>query len=593
MSRRALSFLALLCLVLQIVSCSSAPKPADVFAAFADALELKDAHVAAAQTSDPAAAEKVIAAMFNGMGDGAKLTVGSSPADGQENGFNLKYQWSWGEGHDFGYDTTGSAAKSGDNWRITWTPTLLHRELQDGLSFQYSQDSDLQTPVLDRTGQPLMTWQTVGVINLDRAHPESAAALAAILNPFDPTTTPDSIAAQLDSTQDDHVTVMKLREDDLGQVRDQLTGIPGVTVVEQGELLTANRELDSPAISGLGQLWHDHISKSAGWSVYLVDAKGAPAQRLISTPPAATEPVQTSLDIRLQLLAQHAVAGESRPAVLIALSSSTGGILAAAQNAAADPQGAIVFSGLYPPGSTFKTITTAAALQAGLVTPDTPVACPGQVTIENRTIPNEDNFDLGTVSLSSAFAHSCNTSMAALADKLPADALTNTALDFGIGVDFTVPGLTTVTGEVPTAYTAAQRVENGIGQGTVTVSPFGLAVAEASLAHGSTILPMLVDGEQTGASKSSVPLSPNVVDALRAMMRQTVTDGTAAELSDIPDLGGKTGTAEFGDNTHSHGWFAGIVGDIAFATLIIGGDSSAPAVTLTGDFLRPALANTG
>lgn len=176
--------------------------------------------------------------------------------------------------------------------------------------------------------------------------------------------------------------------------------------------------------------------------------------------------------------------------------------------------------------------------------------------------------------------------MAALADKLPADALANTARDFGIGVDYNVPGLTTVTGRVPNADTAAQRVENGIGQGTVTVSPFGLAVAEASLAHGSTITPSLVDGEKTTADKPSVPLSPNVVDALRAMMRGTVTEGTASELSDIAGLGGKTGTAEFGDNTHSHGWFAGIAGDIAFATLVVGGDSSAPAVKISGDFLR-------
>jgi cell division protein FtsI/penicillin-binding protein 2 len=311
---------------------------------------------------------------------------------------------------------------------------------------------------------------------------------------------------------------------------------------------------------------------------------------LTSKPPADTEPLRTTLDMRMQLLAQQAVAAETRPAVVVAISGSTGGILAAAQNAAADPQGAIAFSGLYPPGSTFKTITTAAALEANLATPDSPVACPGQLTIENRTIPNDDNFDLGTVPLTSAFSHSCNTSMAALADRLPSDALTNTARDFGIGVDFVIPGLTTVTGRVPNADTAAQRVENGIGQGTVTVSPFGLAVAEASLAHGSTILPSLVEGEKVTANTPSVTLPPNVTDALRGMMRLTVTEGTATELSDIADLGGKTGTAEFGDNTHSHGWFAGIAGDIAFATLVVGGDTSAPAVKISGDFLRPALA---
>ena len=211
------------------------------------------------------------------------------------------------------------------------------------------------------------------------------------------------------------------------------------------------------------------------------------------------------------------------------------------------------------------------------------------MTVENRTIPNEDEFDLGTVPLSTAFAKSCNTTMAALADKLPADALPNMARLFGIGVDYVIPGLTTITGNVPDADTPAQKVENGIGQGTVTVSPFGLAVAEASLGHGSTITPTLVVGEDTTANTPSAPIPPTIVDDLRAMMLQTVSDGTATALQDVPGLGGKTGTAEFGDNTHSHGWFAGIAGDIAFATLVVGGDTSAPAITVSGDFLRPAV----
>jgi cell division protein FtsI/penicillin-binding protein 2 len=180
--------------------------------------------------------------------------------------------------------------------------------------------------------------------------------------------------------------------------------------------------------------------------------------------------------------------------------------------------------------------------------------------------------------------------MAVLADKLPADALPKAAKMFGIGVDFTVPGLTTITGSVPDADNPAQKVENGIGQGTVTVSPFGLAVAEASLGHGSTITPTLVVDEKTTADTPSEQIPPAVADELRTMMLQTVADGTATALRDVPGLGGKTGTAEFGDNTHSHGWFAGIVGDIAFATLVVGGDTSAPALTVSGDFLRPAVA---
>ncbi|WP_193046786.1 penicillin-binding transpeptidase domain-containing protein [Mycolicibacterium baixiangningiae] len=574
-------------LVLTLTACSS-PSPADPFHAFADALGRRDAKAAAQQTDDPGAAEPVIAAMFAGMGADAAVQVSPAPVDGEDTTETLSYQWTLAPGREFGYETTGTAEQSGDEWRLAWSTALLHPDLQPNMRFQYSEDSELQTPVLDRTGQPLMTWQTVGVITLDRAHRASSSALAALLAPIEPTITPESIQAQFDTTADQVVTVIRLREADLTPVAEQLRAVPGVAIADQGDLLTTDRALSSPAMADLPKVWQDRITRTAGWSVYLVDGDGAAAQRLTATPPAPTDPVRTSLDLRLQLLAQDAVAQEPRPTVLVAISPSDGGIIAAAQNEAADAQGAIAFSGLYPPGSTFKTITTAAALEAGLVTPESPVECPSRLTIENRTIPNDDDFELGTVPLTTAFARSCNTSMAALADRLPADALSTTARAFGIGVDYVVPGLTTVTGRVPAADTAAQRVENGIGQGTVTVSPFGLAVAEASLAHGSTITPTLVLGEKTTADTPSEPLPGDVVDALRMMMRATATEGTASQLSDIADLGGKTGTAEFGDNTHSHGWFAGIAGDIAFATLVVGGDSSAPAITVSGNFLRPA-----
>ena len=568
------------------VACSSAPDPDEVFHAFANAIQRKDSRAAAELTDDPAGAEPVLAAMFGGMGEAAAVTASPVAVDGEENAYTVSYQWSFGPDREFRYETEGDVAKDGDDWRISWTPALLHPDLAPGLDLQYSQDSDLQAPVLDRTGQPLLTWQTVGVITLDRAQLASAAALAPLLAPFEPAITGDSITAQFNENTDDRVTVMKLREPDLATVAGALATVPGVTVTQQGELLTTDRNLSSPALSGLPGLWHDRVTANSGWSVALVDDTGALAQRLESTPPRPVDAVRTTLDLRLQLLAQRADAVEPRPAILVAISGATGGILAAAQNFAADAEGALAFSGLYPPGSTFKTITTAAALQAGLIAPDTQVACPGVLTIDNRTIPNDDDFDLGVVPFGTAFARSCNTTMGELADRLPAGALTATAREFGIGVDYVIPGLTTVTGTVPAADTAAQRVENGIGQGTVTVSPFGLAVAEASLAHGATITPTLVEGELTTADRPSTPLPPNVTDPLRAMMRQTVLDGTATQLQDVPDLGGKTGTAEFGDNTHSHGWFAGIAGDVAFATLVVGGDSTAPALTVSGEFLR-------
>ena len=593
MTRRFTLFVLICALVLGSTGCSlfSSSGPDDAFHAFADALQRRDGSAAAASTTDSASATPVITGMFDGMGKDATVAVNVVTAGDDDNPTaKLDYSWSFGPGRTFAYEADTTAVKAGDDWRIQWSPTVLHPKLQPGMTFQFSDDKNFLTPVLDRDGQPLLSWQTIGVVNLARAHLASADALAAAVRQFDDTTTVASITDQFNATQDDTVTVIKLREQDLAQVRDQLTQIPGVTVNEQGALLTANPDLSSPAIDGLQALWQKAIDSTSGWSVNLVDDKGAPTEALATTPPGDTKPIRTTLDNRLQLLAQQAVATEPRPTVLVAISPATGGILAAAQNAAANAQGPIAFTGVYPPGSTFKTITTAAAMQAGLATPETPEACPGQVTIEDRTIPNEDEFDLGTVPLSSAFSHSCNTTMAALADKLPADALPNMAKLFGIGVDYVIPGLTTVTGRVPNADTPAQRVENGIGQGTVTVSPFGLAVAEASLGHGSTIAPTLVVDEKTTTDTPSEQIPPEVVDSLRAMMRLTVTEGTATELRDIDGLGGKTGTAEFGDNTHSHGWFAGIVGDIAFATLVVGGDTSEPAVKVSGEFLRPALA---
>lgn len=594
MTKRCALVLLVGVLLLGSTGCSlfSGSNPEDAFRAFAEALQRKDADAAAAATDDQAAATPVITSMFDGMGANASVTVDvSDPDDAVENHATTKlgYTWTFGPGRTLQYEATATAAKDGDDWRVEWSPTDLHPKLGPGVSFQYSDDKNFLTPVVDRDGQPLLTWQTIGVVNLTRAHIGSAPALAPVLQQFDATITPETITAQFDGNADDLATVIKLRQTDLEKVSDQLTQIPGVTVAEQGALLTANRDLSSPAIGGLQEIWQKTIDATAGWSVHLVDEKGQPVDELASTPSGDTKPIRTTLDTRLQTLAQQAVAAEPRPAVVVAISPSTGGILAAAQNPAADAQGPIAFTGSYPPGSTFKTITTAAALQAGLATPGTPEPCPGRVTVENRTIPNDDEFDLGTVPLTTAFSHSCNTTMAMLSDKLPADALPKMARMFGIGVDFVIPGLTTITGNVPNADTPALKVENGIGQGTVTVSPFGLAVAEASLGHGSTITPTLVIDEKTTADTPSEQIPPAIADSLRAMMLETVSEGTATQLRDVPGLGGKTGTAEFGDNTGSHGWFAGIAGDIAFATLVVGGDSSAPAITVSGDFLRPAL----
>ena len=560
--------------------------PEDALRSFAAALQEGDATRAAALTDDPTAAGAAITAMFDGMGRTPKLSVAADLVDDKEVSGTLDHRWQIRD-RSVEYQTSVVLAESDSQWKIRWQPSVLHRQLRAGESFSYSDDRAYRTPVLDTNDRPLMTWQAVTLVALQRAQLDSAEMLARALRPVEPGMTAAGIRAAFAGNNAPQHTVIRLRESDLRRVQRSVEPIPGVALNEQGALLSATRALHSPAMSGLEEIWREHIDATAGWSVQIVGADGTPTHLVDSAQPGVTPPVRTTLDRDVQTRAQLAVDGERRPAMVVAIKPSTGGIVAVAQNDAADRSGSVSLSGLYPPGSTFKTITTAAALDAGAVQPTSQVRCPGRTTIEGRTIPNEDDFDLGTVPLSTAFARSCNTTMGALANRLPDDALTAMARRFGIGADYTVPGLTTVTGSVPRADSPALRVENGIGQGTVTVSPFGLALAEASLARGETVTPGLVRGRDTTGNVEPQQIPGDTTRALRGMMRDTVTRGTATALRDIRGLGGKTGTAEYGDNKNPHGWFAGIVGDLAFATLVVGGGSSAPAVEVTGEFLRP------
>ncbi|MFO7191830.1 MAG: penicillin-binding transpeptidase domain-containing protein, partial [Thermocrispum agreste] len=197
----------------------------------------------------------------------------------------------------------------------------------------------------------------------------------------------------------------------------------------------------------------------------------------------------------------------------------------------------------------------------------------------------EGRFQLGTVPLAQAFAKSCNTTFARLAARLPADALTEAARDLGVGADFVIPGITTITGSVPPSGSLVQRAENGFGQGKVLASPFGMALAAATVRAGKTPVPTLVKGEKTKATGLGRPLRKEHAAALRDMMRQVVTQGTATALRGLGPVHGKTGTAQFGDGKHSHGWFAGYRGDVAFAVLVVGGETSAPAVEISKAFL--------
>ncbi|MFC9833965.1 penicillin-binding transpeptidase domain-containing protein [Rhodococcus sp. NPDC127530] len=583
-TRKAVAGIAVLATVLSACGLFGPDQPDTVSQQFADALNSDDVQVAAELTTDPAAATAAITAMYDGLGnkDGTftRTDVQESGDDGGT--FTMDVSWPFGPGQEWKYSTTGNATKEGDDWKIVWDPAVLAPGLTDDTTVRYTTTTGAPPKVLAAGGAPILEQQVVTLVNVDQG--ADTAAVAALLSPIAPTITTASLQQDLAGAQGKPVTAISLRAEDLAPIEPQLRELAGVTLAPQARLLSTDKALASPTLAGLGDLWQEGQDASAGWAVQLVGQDGAAKGIAGEQGPAATD-IATTLDLPMQMAAERALADVPQQAAIVALRPSTGEVLAVAQNAPADALGPIALTGLYPPGSTFKTVTTSAALQAGEATPDTVLPCPGTENIEGRQIPNDDEFDLGAVPLHTAFARSCNTTMGRLAVGLPPDALQQAALQFGLGVDYVTPGLTTVTGNVPVAGSPAARVESGIGQGQVTATPFGMAMVAASIANGSTPSPMIVQGQPGTADKTAPTVPANVTADLRTMMRETVTGGTATALQDIPGLLGKTGTAESG-NGPAHGWFVGIKDDLAFAVFIATGDSSAPAVQAAGRFLR-------
>ncbi len=133
-------------------------------------------------------------------------------------------------------------------------------------------------------------------------------------------------------------------------------------------------------------------------------------------------------------------------AALVAVSVSTGAVLAVANTPATGTNRAM--TGQYPPGSTFKAVSTQALLAAG-VTPTDTVACPTTATVDGRSFKNFEGGALGdSATFADDFATSCNTAFVGLSSQLADDALAAAAAPMGLGLDWTV-GADAFTGDVP------------------------------------------------------------------------------------------------------------------------------------------------
>ncbi|MEU7692927.1 penicillin-binding transpeptidase domain-containing protein [Microbispora hainanensis] len=321
---------------------------------------------------------------------------------------------------------------------------------------------------------------------------------------------------------------------------------------------------------------------AVGWALE-VENPGMPAKTVLSYKPEKRPVgVRTTIDYATQVAAARALDGVQRGA-LVAVRPSTGEILAVADRLG----GRGAFERKYAPGSTFKTITAAALLANGL-SPDSSVECPASYQIPfNRSIPNYQNEDHGTITLRQAFALSCNTTFARLTiERLNADTLVDQARAFGFGEG--EGGGAGTCGSLRRPENPDALAEDSFGQGTVEATPLCMALVAAAVESGEwRPARPLADEAPQGELPQSVPLPSNVAEGLRSMMSAVTADGTAAGSGLPQGTAGKTGTAEDWHGGQDHAWFIGYRGDLAFAVFVEhGGTGRGAAVPIAARFLK-------
>lgn len=554
---------------------------------FLEAFASRDLTTAAERTTRPEKAISALTSVWTDLGaEELHAQSGAARISGDTATVDYTYEWRLGGGRSWTYTGQLPLVRSGGGWTVRWSGAALHPRLGDTQTMALTVRQAPQARVNEQSGSDVLIPGTVSRVTFDAAasqDPERVAAeVSRALIGVDERLTPERI---LDSARgaDGVYTVIVLNETEFVRAGPQLIGLPGVRVTQEWDLLPADRKFAPDLMAQVRQAVIDEVDGRAGWRVVARNPGGAETGVLHEVTAQPAPSFSLSVDRQIQDAAQRAVDRRREQTMMVVIEPSTGGILAVAQNAAADRDGPVATLGQYPPGSVFKTVTAAAAISDGRVTPDTVVACPSAITIGERMIPNYNGFTIGNVALTTAYARSCNTSFAKLASELPAAALSDTAAAFGIGPEYSIPGLPTFSGSIPVSEDRTQRTEDGIGQGRVVVSPFGMALLAAAVARGSAPTPYLIAGRETVVDGQRPALDPAVVRGLRAMMREVVLTGTANRITDQGAVFGKTGEAEVAGGSHS--WFVGYRGDLAFATLLVEGGSSDNAVGVTRDML--------
>ena len=394
-----------------------------------------------------------------------------------------------------------------------------------------------------------------------------------------------------------------------GKVAGQIIGYTGKTGRNPDGIVDNHETLwpESEGREGLEQTFNEMLTGKHGEYKLTFDKDGRKTSEKLVTPPEPGYNVVTTLDLRLQQLAEKALEAKAKRGAIVIMDPNTGDILALASWPTYDPNLFVpsisaeqlkalqtdpdipllprAYRSSYPPGSTFKIAVGIAALESHAVQPEDRYECVPAIQIGNVTFHNWKKANRGALNFVQALTESCDTWFYQVGIRTGAQAIIDWALQLGFGAKCGIPLRGEAEGRVPNddymKATHGRRLLNGdianmsIGQGDTQVTPLQMAQAMGIVANGGTFYQTrLVQQVQTFdnqivtayqvRAKRTLNLSTETLDQVHTGMIDVVNGagGTAHQASlDNAEVAGKTGTAQWGpkNKERTAAWFAGFV----------------------------------
>jgi cell division protein FtsI/penicillin-binding protein 2 len=493
----------------------------------------------------------------------------------------------------------------GGQWLVNWTPSMIVPALKTGDSLQVVTAWPHRATILGADGTPLATHGEVVTVGVEGQRIKDAASLSSTL--ISAGATAGEVSAAL-ATAKAHpawfVPVFTVTLARYQQLEPTIYPIPG-TVFQQHnqwqaitpglasglvgtmgpitaqELSSLGSPYDAQNIigqTGLEAAYERQLAGTPGAAISVVGPGGSAVATVATLPAKPGTPVQTTIVPSVQKAAEAALSAETLSGALVAVNAKNGHVLAAVSVNAGGFDQAV--DGEFPPGSTFKILTSTALIEHGL-SPSSAASCPTTITEDGEVFHNAEG-DSPVSTMLQAFTESCNTAFIGLASNdLTAPDFPSTASLYGIGKTMKI-GVEAFPGSVPQPVNGADLAATAIGQGRVVVNPLDMAMVAAAVDTGTVRSPQLVG---TGSGSVTGQLPADVVTDLHTMMASVVASGTAAGQGLPAGTYAKTGTAEYGTTNplKTDAWLVGFNGNIAFAALVVnspgdGGPTCGPIV---------------